>query len=200
MRSLNTALLCAWIFRYQLNSNPIWKRIVDYKYKTDKPHILCCPNVGASPFWKKGVLWAMQVAHMGIKWVIGNGRKIRFWKDHWICNNSLAIAYWPLYVISEQQGKIVYDVWDGENLMLTLRRSMSSSTMNLWLELLSLMALSEEEDQILWNFTSSGKYTVQSLYTVINRRGVTPQFVISIWQNMIPPRVQFFLWLLSNNY
>jgi len=142
----------------------------------------------------------MQVAHMGIKWVIGNGRKIRFWKDHWICNNSLAIAYWPLYVISEQQGKIVYDVWDGENLMLTLRRSMSSSTMNLWLELLSLMALSEEEDQILWNFTSSGKYTVQSLYTVINRRGVTPQFVISIWQNMIPPRVQFFLWLLSNNY
>jgi len=140
----------------------------------------------------------MQVAHMGIKWVIGNGRKIRFWKDHWICNNSLAIAYCPLYVISEQQGNIVYDVWDGENLMLTLR-SMSSSTMNLWWELLSLMALSEEEDQILWNFTSSGKYTVQSLYTVINRRGVTPQFVISIWQNMIPPRVQFFLWLLSNN-
>jgi hypothetical protein len=125
--------------------------------------------VGASPFWKKGVFWAMQVAHMGIKWVIGNGRKIKVWKDHWIGNTSLAIAYWPLYVI---QTKIV---WDGENLMLTLRRSMSSSTMNLWWELLSLMALSEEEDQILWNFTSSGKYTVQSLYVMINHRGgVTP--------------------------
>jgi hypothetical protein len=114
----------------------------------------------------------MQVAHMGIKWVIGNGRKIKVWKDHWIGNTSLDIAYRPLYVI---QTKIV---WDGENLMLTLRRSMSSSTMNLWWELLSLMALSKEEDQILWNFTSSGKYTVQSLYDVINRRGGSPHSLL----------------------
>ena len=112
------------------------------------------------------------------------------------------MVYWPLYIINEQQSKILHDVWDGENLMLTFRRSVSTSTTNLWLELFSFVesvSLSEEEDQILWHFTSTGKNSVQSLYAVIHHRGVTPMFVSSVWKIAIPPRVQFFLWLLSNN-
>ena len=33
LRSLNLALLSAWIFRYQLHKNSIWVKIVDFKYK-----------------------------------------------------------------------------------------------------------------------------------------------------------------------
>ena len=77
LRSLNMALLSSWIFRYHLNSNSIWTRIVDFKYKTKNPNIFCCSEEGASPFWK-GVIWAMQAAHMGIRWVVGNGEKVRF--------------------------------------------------------------------------------------------------------------------------
>lgn len=55
LRSLNLALLSAWIFTYHLNSHAIWKNIVDFKYRTDKPNLFCCPSVGTSPFWK-GVL------------------------------------------------------------------------------------------------------------------------------------------------
>lgn len=54
--------------------------------------------------------------------------------------------------------------------MSTFRRNLTSSTMNMWLELCSLVdavSLSEEVDQIQWNFASSGKYAVQSLYAVI---------------------------------
>ena len=74
--------------------------------------------------------------------------------------------------------------------------------MNLWWELLSLLdevSLSEEEDHIVWNYTSSGRYEVQSLYAVISFRGVAPIYVSSVWKLRIPPRVQFFLWLVSNN-
>jgi len=74
--------------------------------------------------------------------------------------------------------------------------------MNLWWELCNLVesaSLSEEEDHILWSFTSTGKYSVQSLYAVVNHRGVVLQFVSSVWNITIPPRVQFFLWLLSKN-
>lgn len=49
------------------------------------------------------------------------------------------------------------------------------------------------------SFTSNGKYAVQSLYAVINCRGVFLVYVSSIWKLAIPPRVQFFLWLLSHN-
>lgn len=101
-----------------------------------------------------------------------------------------------------QQGRTVHDVWDGENLMLTFRTNVSASTMNLWWELCNLVestSLSYEEDHILWNFTLTCKYSVQSLYVVINHRGVIPKFVSSVRKVVIPPRVQFFLWLLSKN-
>jgi hypothetical protein len=107
-----------------------------------------------------------------------------------------------LYVINEQQGKTVKDVWDGENLMLTFRRPVSEQVMNLWWELVGLMSdinLSEEDDHIIWAYSSSGKYTVQSLYAVVNFRGITLVFVSSVWKLLSPSRVQFFLWLLSKN-
>jgi len=96
----------------------------------------------------------------------------------------------------------VSEVWDGETLMLTFRRSVSEQLMNLWWELVDVMSevtLSEEEDLMIWTYNSSGKYSVQSLYAVVNFRGITPVFVSSIWKLHIPPRVQFFLWLLSKN-
>ena len=97
------------------------------------------------------MLWAAQAAHMGVKWIVGNGKKVRFWEDIWIGNTSLAILFWPLYVINEQQGKIVSDVWDGVDLKLTFRRTVSESVMDLWWEILAMMddfSFSEEEDYI----------------------------------------------------
>jgi len=37
------------------------------------------------------------------------------------------------------------------------------------------------------------------LYARINCRGVFPVYIHAIWKLVIPPRVQFFLWLLSHN-
>ena len=97
-----------------------------------------------------------------------------------------------MYVINEQQKKFVREVWDGDNLMLTFRRTVSEQGMNLWWELVNLMSevtLSEEGDQIIWAYSSSGKYSVQSLYAVVNFRGIFPVFVSSIRKLPIPPRV-----------
>ena len=55
------------------------------------------------------------------------GKKNRFWEDQWFGNTSLAIIYWPLYVINEQQGKSIQEVWDGEELKLSFRRNVSES-------------------------------------------------------------------------
>jgi hypothetical protein len=58
LRNLNMSLLGSWIFRYNLQSEAIWTKIVDHKYRTKNPNILCCNVVGTSPFWK-GVMWAL---------------------------------------------------------------------------------------------------------------------------------------------
>ena len=87
-------------------------------------------------------------------------------------------------------------------LRLSFRRSVSVSLMGLWYELLSIIEdvhLNDEPDQIIWSFSSNGKFFVQSLYAVINHHGVTPVYVRAVWKLTAPPRVQIFLWLLSKN-
>ena len=74
--------------------------------------------------------------------------------------------------------------------------------LELWEEvcqLASTIKFSEEEDSMIWQFSSKGIYNVQSLYKIINFRGIQPVLVSSVWDIKIPPRVQYFLWLLSKN-
>jgi hypothetical protein len=47
--------------------------------------------------------------------------------------------------------------------------------MNQWEELLQIASsieLSDVEDAIIWQYNSTGKYSVQSLYAIINDRGM----------------------------
>jgi hypothetical protein len=58
-------------------------------------------------------------------------------------------------LLTNSRGKTVRDVWDGVDLKLTFRRTVSENIMNLWWELLSLMddfSFSEEEDHTLWSY------------------------------------------------
>jgi hypothetical protein len=74
--------------------------------------------------------------------------------------------------------------------------------LELWEEvcqIASTIIFSEEEDSMIWQFSSNGIYNVQSLYRIINFSGIQPVLVSSIWYIKIPPRVQYFLWLLSKN-
>jgi hypothetical protein len=77
LRDLNICLLGSWIKRYFSDNEKIWKQPIDFKYRTDKPNVLLCHDVGASNFWK-GVMWVAQVARMGFRWKVGRGGKIRF--------------------------------------------------------------------------------------------------------------------------
>ena len=194
-------LLASWIARYHLNDQSMWRKIIDHKYKTDAPNLFCCPDKGVSPFWK-GVLWAMQAAQMGYAWNVGDGNKVRFWKDRWFGNSSLAIQFWHVYVIVNEKGKTIKYAWDGSVLKFSFRRTFPPALMDVWWEVFSIaesIVFTDESDTLVWSFNSNDIYSVQSLYAVVNFRGVKPVYPSAIWGLYIPPRVQVFLWLLSNN-
>jgi hypothetical protein len=56
-----------------------------------------------------------------------------------------------------------------------------------------------DEDAMIWQFHSLGIYSSQSLYSVINFRGVTPVYIPAVWKLVVPPQPHFFMWLLSKN-
>jgi hypothetical protein len=92
----------------------------------------------------------------------------------------LAIQYWNLYIINNEKGATICNVWDGVNLKLTFRRVVSTQVMELWNELCAItesIILLTDKDQVIWVFVSNGSFSVQSLYAVISFRGVWPIFV-----------------------
>jgi len=191
LHQMNMCLLASWISRYHLNESVMWRRMVDYKYKTNAPNLFCYPDRGTSPFWK-GVLWARQAAQMGYAWNVGDGNKIRFWEDRWFGNSSLAIQFWPLYVLVNEKGKTIHEAWDGATLRFSFRRSFPPALMDAWLEIVQIaesIVFTDEPDAPIWSFNSKGIYSVQSLYAVVNFRGIKPIYPSAVWGLCIPPRV-----------
>jgi hypothetical protein len=73
--------------------------------------------------------------------------------------------------------------------------------LNLWYELQEIASSIEfldESDSIIWKFISSGKYSVKSLYAVVNDRGVRQIFSLVVWKIIVPPRIHISLWLVTN--
>ena len=201
LRDLNLCLLASWLKRYNVDRDKLWKELIDFKYDTLNPHVLLTRSSFASSFFK-GFMWAAQAAKMGFLWKVGNERKVRFWEDTWLGSSSLAIQFWPIYRIINEHGKTVADLWDGSNLKCTFRRTVSDDLYQLWLEVVELVStvnLSDEEDEMIWKFSSKGSYSSQSLYKVINFRGIKQVHVSAVWGIKVPPRVHMFLWLLINN-
>jgi hypothetical protein len=201
LRDLNTCLLASWVKRYQADRGKIWRDLIDFKYKTDRPNIFDTKDANCSHFFK-GFMWAARAAKVGFRWKVGDGRKIKFWEDNWLGSSSLAIQFWDLYSIVNEKTSTIAELWDGHNLKCTFKRTVSERLGRVWLEIVQLastITFSEEEDALIWSFSSNGIYTSQSLYRVINFRGVKPVYTPSVWSLKIPPRIHFFLWLLSKN-
>jgi hypothetical protein len=72
----------------------------------------------------------------------------------------------------------------------------------MWLELTQIVSMVEfidDEDNIIWLYESSGKFSIQSLYAIVNNREGMPIYTSVMWNISVPSRVYIFLWLLANN-
>ena len=93
-------------------------------------------------------------------------------------------------------------MWDGVQLKLSFRRCFSQQLLLQWYDLVHIaesLQLNNEPDAVLWKFDSKGVYSVSSMYAIINFRGVKNVHVHAIWKIKIPPKIHFFLWLVSHN-
>ena len=139
---------------------------------------------------------------VGYKWNVGDGKLVRFWEDTWYGNTPLATQYWDLYVLVNEKNKTIAEIWDGQELKCTFRRTFSDELMSQWFELVDILSLtkfSQEKDSLIWKSESKWIYSSKSLYAIVNFRGIQPVYLPVVWSVKIPPRVQGFLWLFSQN-
>jgi hypothetical protein len=192
LQDLNLCLIGSWIKRYIQGEGALWKKVIYAKYNTRNPNILSCRDVHPSIFWT-GVMWASRAVAVGYRWKIGNGKSIKFWEDIWFGNSPLAVQFWDIYFVSNQQTQIVSDIWDGQQIRGTFRRTFSEEMMIQWQELLVIantISFSEDKDQLIWQYETNGVYSSSSMYSLVKFQGSTPAFLPPVWKLKIPPRIK----------
>ena len=108
----------------------------------------------------------------------------------------LAVQFWHIYMVCNEQNKSVRDVWDGEILKLTFRRNFDNKMMDQWYQLVEIakeINFDSDSDALIWQLENKGVYSSSSLYHVINFRGVHPLLLPAVWKLLMPPKIHVFL-------
>jgi hypothetical protein len=61
------------------------------------------------------------------------------------------------------------------------------------IQIASSIQFSNDMDAIIWEFDSNGRYSVQSLYAIVNFTGVKHVYTPVIWKILVPSRLHIFL-------
>ncbi|RVW15964.1 putative ribonuclease H protein [Vitis vinifera] len=198
---LNRALLCKWNWRFANERDKLWRRVISRKFGEEEggwysKEVREGFGVG---FWKdirkEGALLQNRVGFS-----VGNGRRVKFWKDNWCGNSTLCNSFPSLYAFASYKEAWIEEMWDhfgGEGVW----SPRFSRPFNDWEveEVERLLVIIRErrlnplaKDCLLWKETKDGIFSVKSLYSIlVSRRGV--QFPINIiWNPCVPTKVGFF--------
>jgi hypothetical protein len=82
---------------------------------------------------------ASQAVKFGYRWLVGNGEKVKFWKDIWFGTAPLAVQFWDLDCICYEKTKTVAEVWVVGELRFSFRRNFNEDMMVKWGELCAVV-------------------------------------------------------------
>ena len=202
MGLLNKALLGKWIWRFAVEKDVLWKKVIGVKHGLEG-----CgwkSKDARGPFgvgvWKevfKEISWCWN----NMKFKVGRGTKIRFWTDHWCGNVALSQAFPQIFALAVCSNDLVNDVWDstlgqgGWNLRLV--RDSNDWELALIEDLLFLLRdvrVTPEEDSVLWKGGNSACFRIRVAYNLL----AAPNPLVfpgkNIWVDKVPTKVAFFAW------
>ncbi|XP_050217744.1 uncharacterized protein LOC126668597 [Mercurialis annua] len=146
-------------------------------------------------------IWSMFTSNISFR--MGNGRDIIFWRDLWLPNQVVPLSseFHNLFVLVRNSTAAVYDYayvddqlgWHF-NWKRRLRLGEQDSLRQLLVQLQQVKP-SSQRDSVFWigNVSYSAASLVR-LMTVSDHE--KDQFLFLMWKHKIPPRIQFFTWLL----
>jgi hypothetical protein len=187
----------------------------------DKPESLCArllqakyfPNgnlldtvfTGNSSAVWKGIEYGLELLKKGVIWRVGNGRKIRAWRDPWIPKGP---TFRPITVKGECRYNRVSDFLDIHGAWNTTRLNEYFRTMDVEAILKIRTSPRAQEDFVAWQPEKSGNFTVRSAYhlaisnhventaggaTSSRPDGKRPIWNL-IWKSPMPQKMKIFAW------
>ena len=131
---------------------------------------------------------------------LGNGQRVKFWKDKWCGDGPLCESFPSLFSISMSKNAWVSDVWnpvgDGIGWTPLFARAFNDWEIILLERLLqkiqAFRVQREEEDRVIWTASKDGVFSVRSFYSMMEPGGLSLFPSERIWRARVPPKVAFF--------
>ncbi|KAG7555110.1 Reverse transcriptase domain [Arabidopsis suecica] len=202
--AMNKALLAKVGWRILQDKTSLWARVLRSKYKVGDVHDKSWLKAKTtwSSTWKSIGTGLQEVVSLGLSWVIGDGRDIRFWVDKWLLDKPLLeLVTGPLPVGYEERR--VCDLWRrGTGWEFSQILPYVSENLKLRFTAVVLDEVTGAKDRLSWAGNADGNFTVKSAYVLLTRDSSPKQsmerFFDHIWRVMAPERVRCFLWLAAN--
>ena len=145
-----------------------------------------------SPFWK-GLMKVKDEFFDRGSFTVGNGESTRFWEDTWLGDKPLAIQYPSLFNIAQRKNVSVANALaQAPPLNIGFRRVLTGNRWDRWLHLVSRLMdvqLSDSADVFKWTLTTSGMFTVKSLY--LDYLSDNTRFLRKyIWKMKVPLKIK----------
>ncbi|RVW81120.1 hypothetical protein CK203_044688 [Vitis vinifera] len=111
--ALNKALLGKWSWKFAVERNSLWKQVIIKKYGVEEGG-WCSREVRGA--YGVGVWKAIRKHWENIRsrsrLIVGNGRKVKFWKDLWCEDQALKDAFPNLFKLAVNKDQWVCDAWE----------------------------------------------------------------------------------------
>nr|CAN72177.1 hypothetical protein VITISV_012537 [Vitis vinifera] len=203
---LNRALLCKWSWRFAVERDSYWKLIIGTKFGVGSGGWCTCGGregygVGLwKEISKEGLLLLNNVSFS-----VGDGKRVRFWKDNWCGNTPLCEAYPSLFDLAVSKDAKVADCWDSMGEVggwnprfLRPFNDWEVEEVESFLLIIQGKRLNADlEDRMVWKETKDGIFSVKSCFNSLDHSSAVPFPWRIIWSSFVPSKVGFFAWEAS---
>lgn len=205
LKDTNTALLSKWIWRYRLEADGLWRKVIDSIHGSRRGWNFVPVNRSLSSVWKTIVTHVDRVKVNNrklkdlFKGVCGRGDTIRFWLDPWIDNWCLKDRFPLLFKLERDKRCVIkerlcseYKKFVGDPVWFST--PMSPDMLTEWLSFRDIMddiRISEADDRLIFLGDKQEVFSVKGVKKFIqNGVDYSGRYAFK-WAPSIPKNVIF---------
>ncbi|XP_024626573.1 uncharacterized protein [Medicago truncatula] len=207
MEEFNKALLGKHCWRLVAGESSLLEKVFKSRYYP-KGEFLDAKEGYLPSFAWKSILSARGLLAKGGMWKIGNGRKVRIWKDIWMPDLKLlepGEGSLTIHVDACVKELIDEDTkqWNREVIFANFERDVAQNIVN------TPLSMRLPADKLVWHWEKDGEFSVRSAYHLLCEEKArlqpgpsTPQrdkLWKEIWRAPIPNKIKNFMWRLAKN-
>ncbi|GJT86836.1 RNA-directed DNA polymerase, eukaryota, reverse transcriptase zinc-binding domain protein [Tanacetum coccineum] len=205
LRSFNLALLHKWRWRFHSDRDSLWSKIIRVLHGSEGGFDQngCAFNgiwskiVGTSNYLHTSSILPVD----SIRYQVGCGSTIRFWKDTWLGYSPLQFRYNRLFQLDRNEDCLISDrisngLWEW-NWSRDALGSRNTMYLNHLLTEISNIKVREGMDKCIWAVSQDDNFTVGSLRCLIDDHTLPSLVSKTTWEKFLPRKVNVFMWRLN---